>query len=863
MQKVKLYMRAGVAFLLLITMLLSGCSGSLTVLKRAVDEKEYAKEDVVFDADIKDADGLYNVATVGDLQLYIDGKTAAITVMNSKTGVSWSSNPQNDTGNEFIASQFSVNYVDDEEKEYERNSYADSVLLGQYSFYPLENGIRVNYTVNEKEKKYLVSPVIGADRFEKILSKLSEEDRMMLESFYTFKTLEGVSPEAEAWQKTVFPALRYGDIYVLSSGYSNTQGVTASDLMLQMIEPYFISAGYTEEDLKYDTAQNLLEPIDEEEYSIEISIEYTLDENGLTARIPQKSIIYDEKSMKLTNLTFLPFMGATDKTANGYMLIPDGSGAIIEFNNGKKTISAYEKRIYGDDRSLQKEFKDVTDGSQIYLPVFGVSHNNSAMLAVIENGDAVATIHSDVSGKLNDYNYVYSSYKLIENSIESNSILNQSGASLYQREPLKSDIQIKYIFTDNDNGSYIGMASAYRDYLISAEKLKAATARSSSISFAINTIGSVSYKTTRLGMPIEAQKALTTFEQAEEILKQLKKADIENITFSYSGWMNNGLYGKAPYKIDPVKALGGKRSFNNLTDYISENKIDFFPEVNFTYVTDMGNGYSKNGDTARDLSGNLAKNHTYNLAIGNWNEEDFQYIVSPSVFGKIAESFMKASDKYSIKGISTPHFSNELNGDYDKEACIDRQQALKKTTEALASISKAGKKIQVDGANAYTLANASFVTGVPLNSGNHYLFDRTVPFYQAVLHGAVPYSSTPLNLSGDFERSCLKCIEYGASPYFKWIYADNIELKETDYNIYNVNYALWFEDAIEAYKDINDALSDCQNEVIVSHNEISKNLYKTTYSNGNCIYVNYGDEVIEAEGQTIMACDYVVVKGAQ
>ena len=74
---------------------------------------------------------------------------------------------------------------------------------------------------------------------------------------------------------------------------------------------------------------------------------------------------------------------------------------------------------------------------------------------------------------------------------------------------------------------------------------------------------------------------------------------------------------------------------------------------------------------------------------------------------------------------------------------------------------------------------------------------------------------------------------------------------------------MWLEDAIEAYKDINDALADCQNEVIISHNEISKNLYKTTYSNGICIYVNYGDEVIEAEGQTIKACDYVVVKGAQ
>ncbi len=864
MRKFNLYTRVILACLLLTTTILSGCSSSSsTITKRNIDEQEYAKEDYDFDTTIKSTEGFYTVATVGNLQLSVNGKTADVMVNDLKTKASWTTNPDNSNSSAdgFLASQFSVSYIDDQDKLYEKNSYTDSVKLEQYSFYPLNNGIRVNYTVNEKKKEYLVPPVIGAERFEKILSKLSENDKMMLNTFYTIKSLEGVSPEVEAWQKTVFPALRYGDIYVLSSGYSQTEGVNASELMLEMIEPYFISAGYTKDDLKYDAEQNSLEPIDEDEFSIELSIEYTLDEDGLTAKIPQKSIIYDEDGMKLTEIAFLPFMGATNAENEGFLLVPDGSGAIINLNSDKKNISAYEKRVYSEDNTLQTEVQKSTNGSQIYLPVFGVSSNNNAMLAVIEKGDAVATIHADVSGKLNDYNYIYSSYCLIENSVETNSVLNKSGGKLYQKEPLESDIQIKYLFTE-DSGTYVNMAKSYREYLLANKKIRNQEQNTSSIPFALNTIGAVSYTTTKLGIPVEAEKALTTFEQAQSILIDISKADIKNIVYSYSGWMNEGLYGTAPYKINPVGVLGGNDAFKELIGFTNKNNISFFPEANFSYVSEMGNGYSKNEDTARDLSGNLAKKHTYNLALQRWNEDDYQFIISSSALGRMSERFLKSYNKYGVSGISLPILSKEINGDYSKTACCDRQDSLYKITETFNSIAKAGYKIHVDGANVYALSNASFITGVPMSSGNHYLFDETVPFYQSVLHGILPYSSTPLNFSGNFREATLKCIEYGASPYFQWIYSDNIELKETDYNIYNVNYELWKDDAVNAYEEINDALTNCQKATIIAHEKISKDLYKTTYSNGYSIYVNYGEKEVENDGYTINACDYLVVKGA-
>ena len=142
-------------------------------------------------------------------------------------------------------------------------------------------------------------------------------------------------------------------------------------------------------------------------------------------------------------------------------------------------------------------------------------------------------------------------------------------------------------------------------------------------------------------------------------------------------------------------------------------------------------------------------------------------------------------------------------------------------------------------------------------SEQHYMCDRSIPFYQMVLHGVVPMAAEPMNYTGDFASDRLALIESGSIPSFEFIYRDNYELKDTRYNMYGVNYKLWLQQAAALYQEMNTALKDCQAAKIVGHEQVAKGVNRTAFDNGVVLYVNYneapvsvGDIRIEAKGFT-------------
>src|SRR5699024_11857689 len=54
-----------------------------------------------------------------------------------------------------------------------------------------------------------------------------------------------------------------------------------------------------------------------------------------------------------------------------------------------------------------------------------------------------------------------------------------------------------------------------------------------------------------------------------------------------------------------------------------------------------------------------------------------------------------------------------------------------------------------------------------------------IPFYQIVYHGLVDYAGQPINLSSSPSEDMLKCLEYGAVPYYRFIYQPSSAMKET------------------------------------------------------------------------------------
>lgn len=134
---------------------------------------------------------------------------------------------------------------------------------------------------------------------------------------------------------------------------------------------------------------------------ITVPVTYTLEDDYLEAKIDTADIEEDDTSEtgKLTtSLSMLSSFGAASSADEGYFVIPDGSGALIRFNNGKKTAKSYTGYVYGSDvTAVPLTEPAVTE--QVSLPMYGIVNGDNAMMVVCTEGDSNAKLTASVSGQ--------------------------------------------------------------------------------------------------------------------------------------------------------------------------------------------------------------------------------------------------------------------------------------------------------------------------------------------------------------------------------------------------------------------------------------------------------------------------------
>jgi hypothetical protein len=84
------------------------------------------------------------------------------------------------------------------------------------------------------------------------------------------------------------------------------------------------------------------------------------------------------------------------------------------------------------------------------------------------------------------------------------------------------------------------MANAYREYLISRYDLKRIDIKDQ-IPMFIDLIGAVTIRRPFLGIPINRVTALTTYDQAIDILRNFRDEGINNLNLKFTGWFNGGV----------------------------------------------------------------------------------------------------------------------------------------------------------------------------------------------------------------------------------------------------------------------------------------------------------------------------------
>ena len=871
-------LRAVLLIVLSLIVLISsaGCSNTAADTENNKTESNTGNyTDEAFDADKKSGQQPFLAASSERMNLYMDATTACVTLEDKITGNKWTTNPVDRNSDplaqgvnlDHLCSQIIAEYVS-QGKKTKVDSFSQSISLNQYSFYPVENGIGVNYLIGEKPRVFIVPKALSVERYQEIKKKITDEfDLDIFESYYKKVALKDLGTEADkALFLEVFPILKERPIYYFVTPgtlqFQSPGEQTASDFMLEQVEAVFVNIGYTEEDMERDHRENKVNIAQELDYSISLRLEYRLDGDDLTVKIPENSIKYKKNVMQLQNIWVNPYWGAADSSKDGYMFVPGGSGALINLNNGKTNLETYETElIYGDDPLFEEAPEKQQVDIQAHLPVFGLKQNDIAFLGIVESGDGSVFIEADISGRTDSYNHVCPKFQVARPQHQETAIMNLTDFDIYPQKDLSGALQIRYITLQKDEADYSGMANAYREYLLKSNKIGQKKMHAD-LPFHLRVIGAVTYKRSVLGIPVDSPKALTTYEETVKILDELKQSGISNTVLELSDWANGGRENTAYNKVDLMGALGGKKGFKKLLDYVNKNDISFYPgiEVQNVKKDTLFDSFSKKRMAARALNKRIAYNYDYKLTTFERIKGTSAILVSPGKYDAMLNGAVSDLSGYGIQGLSVGKLGQRLTSDYNTNKTIDRQQSLTIVREQLNKLA-AGHSLLVQAANEYSLASASIITDVPLTSENHYMCDRAIPFYQMVVHGLVPVSGTPMNYTGDFQSDRLALIETGSFPSFEFIYRDNYELKDTEYNIYGVNYKLWLSQAAELYKEMNGLLKDCQTAKIVSHRQVQNNVNCTTYDNGVSIIVNYNDAPVVYNNTKIEAHSYIRAEG--
>ncbi len=148
-----------------------------------------------------------------------------------------------------------------------------------------------------------------------------------------------------------------------------------------------------------------------------------------------------------------------------------------------------------------------------------------------------------------------------------------------------------------------------------------------------------------------------------------------------------------------------------------------------------------------------------------------------------------------------------------------------------------------------------------MSDNKYFIVDENIPLYQMILHGSIDYSGGLINFYDDINRSdlILNLIEYGASPHYIFTRESANEMRYTGlHKYYSTKYDLWKNEAVDIYKEVNEALGRVSGETMINYEILQRGVKKVTYSNGIIIFINNTAEEVNADGVKIDAKSYEI-----
>lgn len=608
-----------------------------------------------------------------------------------------------------------------------------------------------------------------------------------------------------------------------------------------------------------------------------IPLDITLEDGYFKASVPTAEIqenlpAIDAESKigyQLLSISLLENLGATDRSHEGMMIVPDGSGAVINYNNGAPTgdVNTYSGKVYGRDLAVSLlKAPDITE--QVTMPVAGrITRGEAAdngLVLIASDGEEYSKIRAAVTGQdtVADLNTCWFEFDVRTTDKYFMGSANEP-LTVYESKGIKvGNIEVSYYPVTGDDLTYVDIADVYRDYLIDVIGVTKKT-EANSAPFYLTLYGGTVKEQSIMGIPVEVQTTATTYAEALEILTLLEAEGVSNIKIIYEDFNKSGIKGKISSEFEYSSKLGGKEDYKKFADHAAAMGYEIFPSCDIMEFENSGNGYSFTLNASKQITNSYATQTPFELAFGlpHLIKESWS-ILSPYYYPEVFDKLVKSFKEEGAAGISLNQASNTLYSDFSRKnsegrAYLTRTDAMAILQDGYSKLAESGLKIMSENANQYLLKYSDYIKDVPLYSSNYDVFDYDIPFVQMVLHGLVPYSSKAINQSSNAEELRLLSLVTGTPVHYEMMYKNPNKFADSNYDsLYYSSYKGWMQYAGGEYKLFNDvvaSVSDCR---MTAFERISDAEYRSEFENGTEIYVNLDTLEVKVNDASYVLSDY-------
>jgi hypothetical protein len=567
-----------------------------------------------------------------------------------------------------------------------------------------------------------------------------------------------------------------------------------------------------------------------------LEVEIYLTTQGFGVYFNPDTIEETNDNFRLLGLQFFPYFGSTrEDIYPGYMVLPDGVGALIRTNQRYDT--SIQSDYFGSDLGYGR-----TSSEDLSLPIYGIVHQvgGFGFFNEILSGAENTTMLANFWGRNTRYQRMTNRYNVRRIY---RTIINRAGdgRDSILPDPISVAFDAHYQMLTGVEADYVGIAKQYQANLIANQELtqKEPEQMPMQIAYIMNEREPTFFGTQRV--------AMTSMDQARVISETLQELGVDEQLLVLKGWSEDGLSFRQPYRFVHPDTNG----LRELAAYADTNAFPIYLEQDYAVSSELSSRVNFNQDVARSYAKTKMSNRLNRLD----NQPIDEYYLYPEVAQNKLNNDLKAIDNLGITGLSMPFLGRTLYS-YFNQSFYNRSQ----TRTIFESMAASLPATAMHRPSAYMFPNLDHYLDVPITNSQRDIYTDLVPLIPLVLKGYIPLFTPYLNFNALGRERLLQMIDFGVNPSYLISEQISALLRFTYSNrFYTTAYTDFAEEMVIVYDFLSSAYEATQGAGVTARDILETGVSRIEYDNGVKIYVNYRNQDITIDGVSIPRMDFQVV----